>query len=60
MNRIIYRLKRYRHNELVVCPFCLMNPSIGKTDLNILGCIICQNNVDRAVEAQFTVLEEVA
>lgn len=59
MKPIIYKPKRYVHLCPIICPYCLMNPSIGKLGSfhGVLGCRFCQGEVDKAIEAQFEVIE---
>lgn len=52
----IYKLERYPNDEVVVCPFCLMNPSMGQTDYGFLGCRFCQAEVDKVAIEKFTVV----
>lgn len=51
----IYKLTRYMHERLVVCPFCLINPSMGWTTWGLLGCQFCQDKVDKAIAERFEV-----
>lgn len=53
----IYKLKRYHHNAPVVCPFCLMNPSMGTTSWGMLGCQFCQSAVDKYIAENFNVVD---
>lgn len=55
---VIYKPERYAHVRPVVCSYCLVNPSIGRTDSGILGCRFCQGEVDRAIEERFEVVRE--
>ena len=55
---VIYKPERYAHVRPVVCSYCLVNPSMGRTVWGTLGCRFCQGEVDRAIEERFEVVEE--
>jgi len=52
---MLVKLKRYPHRIPRVCPFCLVNPSLGMTDWGILGCQFCQKEVDDYIQANYKV-----
>ena len=56
--KTLTRLKRYIYHIPRVCPFCLMNPSLGFTSYGIIGCRFCQANVDKWVSDNFVVNQE--
>jgi len=56
MKPTIYRPIRYRHLTPPVCLYCLLNPSIGKTDYGSLGCKFCQAKTDKYITENFVVV----
>lgn len=55
---MLVKLKIYPHQVPEVCPFCLMNESLGQTDWGIAGCRFCQKKVDDYIQANYIVKEE--
>lgn len=53
----IIKLKRYSYSKPKICPFCLLNQSIGWTIYGILGCRFCQSEVDKIIARDFAVIE---
>ena len=56
--KVLTKLKIYVHRIPKVCPFCLMNPSLGSTSYGIVGCRFCQASVDKWVSDNFVVNQE--
>lgn len=54
----IHKPIRYRHPSPKLCPFCLMNEAIGKTDWGTLGCKFCQATVDTYIESNYEVIQD--
>ena len=52
----IYKLQRFGYRMPRVCPFCLVNVSIGFTKQGTLGCLFCQAKVDEAIKKQFGIV----
>ena len=58
-SRTLVKLQRYKSEVPEVCPYCLMNVSLGQTDIGLSGCRFCQKEVDDAIiEAGFLVVEQ--
>lgn len=37
-------------NNFRLCAYCLKRPSLGQTRVGWLGCIVCQREVDKAMQ----------
>jgi len=55
---MLKRLKRYANLVMKVCPFCLMNPSLGFTSIGPLGCCFCQKKVDDYMSSNYVIKKE--
>lgn len=53
----LHRLVRYRNRVPTVCPYCLLNPSMGRTTWGVLGCVSCQAKVDEFIEKHFEIVQ---
>ncbi len=60
MPKTLVKLRRYEHIVPEACPYCLINASLGYTDIGPSGCRFCQKEVDDAIiEARFLIVEQV-
>lgn len=58
MDKQLTKLKIYPHRIPKVCPFCLVNQSLGFTSYGIVGCRFCQTPFDKWVADNFIVVKE--